>query len=59
MTQTFGKKCDIDLTARQNKLINGAIDPFKESRLLDERTAKMLTAKDPKTPKILHETKDS
>ena len=58
MNETFYKKCNTDLTQRHNNLIKHIIDSFKNSYHIDEKTSKMLRTTDPKTPKILHPTKN-
>ena len=48
----FYVKCNRDLTVTHNKQVDELIESFRKSKLLDERTAKMLKTDDPMTPKF-------
>ena len=49
---TFYKKLSSDLTSKHNKKVNDTIDSLNQSRLIDDKTTKMLKTSDPKTPKF-------
>ena len=50
--ETFYKKCDQDLTEKHNKRIQNIIESLRKSKLIDDKTADMLTETQPKTPKF-------